>query len=130
MPTPRATMRAPMGSEPVRAYCPKCTKEYDFYVDPQVSDKIRLFPAPRRMSKGRLVRRCFACSFRKSRWDWVWIPALIVIVAAGPLTWVVWWAILGHFLLFAAIVYIMWRGYRRRSEQAEQQPDASTPPVP
>ncbi len=118
-----------MGSQPVPAYCPRCTKEYDFYVDPSVSDRTRLFPASRRLREGRLVRRCFACSFRKNRWDWVWIPVLIVMVAAGPLTWMVWWAIIGHFLLLAAIIYLMWRGYRKRTERTEQA-DASMPPVP
>ncbi len=117
-----------MGTEAVRAYCPKCTKEYDFYVDPVASDRIRLFPVSRRLSKGRLVRRCFACSFRKTRWDWVWIPALIVVVAAGPLTWMVWWAILGHFLLLGAIIYLMWRQYRRKwSAQRDSNPRPSDP---
>ncbi len=108
-----------MSPEAVHAYCPRCTKEYDFYVDPSTSDRTRLFPATRRMREGRLVRRCFACSFRKNRWDWAWIPALIVIVAAGPLTWMVWWAIIGHFLLLAAIIYLMWRQYGRKAQRTD-----------
>ena len=109
-----------MESEALRARCPECQKEYEFYADPVAADPARILQEPRPASDGRLVRRCFACSFRKNPWDALWIPGLVLGVATLPLTWMVGWAILGHFLVLSVVAYPLWRFWKRFRQGARR----------
>ena len=100
-----------MESEGRPAFCPTCRTEYTFYED----DAAALASGPR---SGRLERPCFACSFRTSRWDALWIPLILLVVMTFPLLWMIWSNIIGPVVFISPVALALWRRGKRRMGRA------------
>jgi hypothetical protein len=95
-----------MESKGYPAFCPTCRTEYTFYAD----EAAAAAPAPR---GGRLERPCFKCSFRTSRWDALWIPAILLVVMSFPLLWMIWSNIIGPLVFASPVLLALWRRSKR-----------------
>ncbi len=104
-----------MGSEGRPAFCPRCRTEYTFYAD----DAATVAAAPH---DGRLERPCFACSFRTSRWDALWIPLILLVVMTFPLLWMIWSNLIGPVVFISPFALALWRRGKRLLGRT---PDAS-----
>ena len=90
------------------AFCPTCQQQYTFY-DESSAHGAR---------EGRLSRPCFACSFRTSRWDALWIPGILLVVASFPLLWMIWSNLIGPLVFLSPFALALWRRLRRRIARA------------
>jgi hypothetical protein len=97
-----------MQSQGRPAFCPKCGTEYTFFEDSRASDKAFVSA-----SDGRLARPCFACSFRTSRWDVLWVPLFLLVAGTFPLFWMIWSNLIGPFVFMAPTVVALWRRLQR-----------------
>jgi hypothetical protein len=97
-----------MEPDGIKAFCPTCAKDYVFYGDAGALD-----PKARRASDGRWARPCFACSFRTSRWDALWIPAFVLVVMSFPLLWMLWSNVIGPLVFLSPVAFALWRRVRR-----------------
>jgi hypothetical protein len=97
-----------MEPDGIPAFCPTCAQEYTFYGDADALD-----PRERRARDGRWARPCFACSFRTSRWDALWIPAFVLVVMCFPLLWMIWTNLIGPLVFLTPFAIALWRRIRR-----------------
>jgi hypothetical protein len=97
-----------MESEGLPAFCPTCRKEYTFY-----GDAARLAAEARRASDRRWARPCYACSFRTSPWDALWIPAILLVVMTFPLLWMIWSNLIGPLVFLSPFALALWRRAQR-----------------
>ena len=88
------------------AFCPACRTEYTFYADAAAADA-------HASRSDRLERPCFACSFRTSRWDALWIPPIVLVVMTFPLLWMIWTNIIGPLAFVSPVVLTLWRRAKR-----------------
>lgn len=116
-----------MESEGIPAFCPTCGKAYTFYGDAAALDA----KAPR-ASDARWSRPCYACSFRTSRWDALWIPPILLVVATFPLLWMIWSNLIGPVAFMSPVALALWRRVRRLlggpSEASARDPGAMPRP--
>jgi hypothetical protein len=92
------------------AFCPRCGTLYMFFGDSLASASDL---GETRESDGRLARPCFACSFRTSRWDVLWVPLFLLVAGTFPLFWMIWSNLIGPFVFLAPSALKLWRRLQR-----------------
>lgn len=116
-----------MESDGIPALCPRCGKAYTFYG----ASAAPLASNAQRGDDGRLARPCFACSFRTSRWDPLWIPAFLLVVMSFPLLWMIWSNLIGPLVFLSPVALALWRRARRtlgRDASGDARPRAGAVP--